>query len=302
MNAPAVQGERAATPIALFVYRRADHAQRALQALKACAGFDPARLWVFSDGPKSAAQAGDVEAVRRMVKAEIPGATVVEQPQNMGLARSITTGIARLLADHDRVIVLEDDLLAASDFLAWMDAALDHYQEDAQVMQVSGHMFGVDIGPDPVLLPFITTWGWGTWRRAWQQFDPSLTGADELVEDRTLRKQFDIDGAYPYSRMLREQLAGRVDSWGVIWNWSVFSKKGLVVYPPKSRIRNVGMDGAGTHGSRGASQKLFDGRAADAPMMPVRFPSPALSPKALSRVASALRFEQYAKLVRRFLP
>jgi hypothetical protein len=296
-----MQPESSATPIALFVFRREGHARRALQALKSCKGFDESRLWVFSDGPKSADQIDQVEAVRQLVRAEVPGAYIVEQAQNQGLARSIISGVAELLTKSDRVIVLEDDLLVSDDFLVWMDAALDRYADENRVMQVSGHMFGVDVGPDPVLLPFISTWGWGTWRRAWVHFDPALNGADALGADRALRRKFDVGGSYPYSRMLREQLAGRIDSWGVVWNWSVFANKGLVVYPPKSRIRNVGMDGAGTHGSRGASQKLFDGRAAAEHLMPVSFPSPEPSTKAFAKVASALRFEQYAKLVRRFL-
>ncbi len=291
-----------AAPIALFVFRRADLARNAIHALKACDGFDPARLWVFSDGPKHQNQAADVEAVRHVVREEVPEAHIIEQAQNQGLARSIIAGVNLILDQSERVIVLEDDLIVAKDFLTWMDSALAQYADDDQVMQISGHMFGVDVGPDPVFLPFISTWGWASWRRAWTHFDPELPGADALDRDRSLRRRFDVNGAYPYSKMMRDQLAGKVDSWGIVWNWSVFHRSGLVLYPPVSRVRNAGMDGRGTHGSRGASQKLFDGRAADEPMPRATFPRAELSTTALRKIASALRFEQLAKLIRRFLP
>jgi hypothetical protein len=54
--------------------------------------------------------------------------------------------------------------------------------------------------------------------------------------------------------MLEQQRAGRLDSWGVIWNLSVFAKDGLVLCPRQSLVSNVGFDGTGTHtvGSGGA--------------------------------------------------
>jgi hypothetical protein len=50
--------------------------------------------------------------------------------------------------------------------------------------------------------------------------------------------------------MLKKQMAGKIDSWAVRWYWSVFKRGGLVLYPPESLIRNIGLDGSGTHGWR----------------------------------------------------
>jgi hypothetical protein len=50
--------------------------------------------------------------------------------------------------------------------------------------------------------------------------------------------------------MLNNQMMGHIDSWAIRWYWSVFRRNGLVLYPPASLIRNIGLDGSGTHGSR----------------------------------------------------
>jgi hypothetical protein len=99
-----------------------------------------------------------------------------------------------------------------------------------------------------LFLPIISTWGWGTWQRAWKAFDPRATGWEQLSSDRRLRRQFNFGGIYDYSVMLERQMRGAIDSWGIRWYWSVFRHNGLCCYPPQSFVCNTGMDGSGTHG------------------------------------------------------
>lgn len=39
-------------PIALFVYRRADHTRKTLEALVQCQGYSESKVYVFCDGAK----------------------------------------------------------------------------------------------------------------------------------------------------------------------------------------------------------------------------------------------------------
>jgi len=47
--------------------------------------------------------------------------------------------------------------------------------------------------------------------------------------------------------MLRDQIAGRNDSWAVRWHASCFLAGRLTLYPGKSLVSNVGLDGSGEH-------------------------------------------------------
>ena len=51
-------------PIALFTYNRLAHTRRTIEALQKNEFAAQTELYVFSDGPKAAADAPEVEAVR----------------------------------------------------------------------------------------------------------------------------------------------------------------------------------------------------------------------------------------------
>jgi len=258
-----VQGSRALyAPIALFVYNRPEHTRRVLSFLQACEGFGQSPLYVFCDGARNAAAAGKVEAVRQIVH-DMVGchATIVESESNRGLANSIISGVNRLCDEYGKAIVVEDDLMLAEGFLTYMNAALNRYEHDASVMQVSGYMFDIPEfrGLDTAMfLPFTTSWGWGVWKRAWDCFDEQAAGWERLRSDSNLCKAFNLGGAYDYCAMLHRQMAGEIDSWAIRWYWSVFNHHGHIAYPPRSYVRNTGFDGYGTHGGQFARTILKD--------------------------------------------
>ena len=238
-------------PIALFVYNRPDHAGRVLDDLSHCRRIEECSLHVFCDGPRDAEDRARVAATQRTVRDRLParGATIIERNENLGLANSIIQGVTELCAEHGRAIVVEDDLRLSPDFLDFMLGSLDRYQQAEGVYQISGYMFPVSHPPRPdsFFLPLTTTWGWATWARAWRVLDVNPTDADEQLADEALRHRFDLDGSYPYSRMLLDRLSGRNDSWGILWAWSVFRAGGLALHPRRSLVHNAGFDGSGTH-------------------------------------------------------
>ena len=196
---------------------------------------------------------------------------VVARERNLGLSASIVSGVGALCRDHGRAIVLEDDLLTAPGFLRFMNDTLARYADDSRVMQVSGYMFPVapDESNRAAFLPLISCWGWGTWQRAWDAYDPDMKGYFTLEADRALRRRFNLDGAYNYFAMLRQQRAGKIDSWGVRWLLSVFMRNGLVLYPPQTLVENIGFDGSGTHGvSLGESERGIEASSPPVPGAP----------------------------------
>jgi len=244
-------------PIALFVYNRPTHTRQTVDALQKNALSKDSDLFVFSDGAKSELQAEAVCEVRQFIH-QIEGfrsVTIVERGINFGLARSVIDGVTSLVNEHGRIIVLEDDLVVTAHFLDFMNRALDKYENEQQVIQVSGYMFPikVNIKEDALLLPLTTSWGWATWKRAWQLFDIDAKGYAQVKADLVLRKRFNLDGWYDYFSMLEDQLAGRVDSWAIRWYLATFLFQGLTLYPRQSLILNAGFDGSGTHGTTSGS-------------------------------------------------
>jgi len=242
------------SPIALFVYNRPEHTRRAIESLIQCPEFADSLLYVFCDGAKRQEDIDRVMQTRDVVRSLVGAkAEIIEAAKNQGLANSIISGVTRLCNTYKRVIVLEDDLVVMPEFLAFLNAALEKYQNEPSVMQVSGHMFPVPEfinRTEALFLPFTTSWGWGTWKRAWDCFDPEASGWEVLQTDREMRSRFNLDGNFDYFNMLKRQMCGRIDSWAIRWYWSVFKMKGCVLFPPTTYVSNIGFDGSGTHGSR----------------------------------------------------
>lgn len=238
-------------PIAFFVYKRPEHTLRALSSLAQCHLAQESKLYIFCDGIKSPSDRDRVMEARTVVKSQqwCGEVEILEREKNIGLAKSIIAGVTELSNQYGKVIVLEDDLLLHPQFLEYMNHALERYQNEERVMQISGHMFPADFScdTDSFFLPSITTWGWGTWQRAWQHLDPKLTGYDLLKKNRKLRYQFDLNNSYFYFELLEDLIAGKIDAWGIMWYLSVFMQEGLTLFPRYSLVDNIGRDGSGTH-------------------------------------------------------
>lgn len=240
-------------PVALFCFNRPDHLRRAIKSLQRCEGYAQHRIIVFGDAARTPEDAERVAATRS-VAVELLGrdAELRFAEENRGLSRSIIDGVSEILQRHGRVIVVEDDLLLGTGFLRYLNDALSFYADDPRVYQISGHAFEAPTfahRSESLLLPLTTTWGWGTWSRAWQTFDPQAEGWQQLAKDRALRGRFNLNGSYDYAGMLENQMKGRLNSWGIRWYWSVFKLGGLSCFPPRSLVANLGFDGTGTHGS-----------------------------------------------------
>lgn len=243
------------SPVALFAFRRADHLRRTMDALSANPEASATDLIAFSDGPRDDRDKAGVAAVRSVLR-DVRGfrsVRVVEASGNLGLSRAIVTGVTQVLAERGRVIVLEDDLVTAPCFLRFMNEALCHYADVDRVAGIHGYVYPAgEPLPPAFFLRGADCWGWATWDRAWKLYEP-----DGTVLLRELRRQkfahaFDFGGAYPYTRMLRSQIAGRNDSWAVRWYASAFLADRLTLYPGVSLVQNIGNDASGTHGGSSA--------------------------------------------------
>lgn len=238
-------------PIALFVYNRPDHTRRTIDALARNVGAEASDLFVFSDAPRSVAAEAAVAEVRALLRTVtgFRSVEIVERHENWGLRRSIVDGVTRLCDARGDVIVVEDDLVTSPWFLDYMNAALDRYRDEPRVMQVAGHMFPIESrsATDATFLSFTSSWGWSTWKRAWDFFDPAASGYASLRDDAKRRRSFDLNDSYPFFAMLEDAIAGRIDSWAIRWYLSVFDRDGLVLFPRESLVENLGFDGTGLH-------------------------------------------------------
>lgn len=237
-------------PVVVFAYTRSDHLQRTIDSLRANPEAADTDVIIYSDAAAKAAHAPHVEAVRAFVDRLTGFRSVrrVDRTSNYGLARSIIEGVTEVLAEHERAIVLEDDLLLSPYFLRYMNQALARYEHEPRVASIHGYCYPVhDELPQTFFLKGADCWGWATWSRAWAHFEPDGAKLLQELRARKLTRRFDFDGHYPYTQMLQDQVLGLNSSWAIRWHASCFLKGMLTLFPGRSLVENIGNDGSGTH-------------------------------------------------------
>ena len=237
-------------PIALFVFARPEHTRRTVDSLKQNYLAHQSELFIFSDAEKSEAQEELVCEVRQYIR-QIEGfksVTIVERETNFGLANSIIEGVTSIVNKQGRVIVLEDDLITSPYFLTYMNDALEKYSNDDRVASIHGYLLPCNKSlPDAFFLPGADCWGWATWRRGWEHFNPSGQSLLDNLKRGKLTHTFDYNGTAPFLKILEDQIEGRNNSWAIRWHTSVFLAGKLTLYPGRSLVHNIGHDSSGNH-------------------------------------------------------
>jgi GR25 family glycosyltransferase involved in LPS biosynthesis len=237
-------------PIALFVYKRLWHTQKTVESLIKNHMAGESELFIFADGAKSFEDEKKVSEVREFIK-DIKGfknVTIIERGKNLGLANSIIDGVNTVINRFGRIIVLEDDMVLSKYFLKYMNDALDLYEKEENVISIHGYIYPVSGKlPETFFLKGADCWGWGTWKRAWELFEPDAQVLLNKIEKNKLEFEFDHNGTTNNLRMLKRQIKGAVDSWAIRWHASAFLENKFTLYPDRSLLNNIGADGEGTH-------------------------------------------------------
>ncbi len=265
-------------PIAMFVYNRQDNTQKTIEHLLANTLAPDTDLFVFSDGgkdEKSWKLVNEVRTYLHKIKAEIEishalrSMTIIERPENIYLERNITEGIAQIFQDHDRIIVLEDDIVTSPYYLQYMNDAFEMYKDVPKVMHVAGFT-NLDLSPlspqggtpsgeqsnttrqhaplggrgASYFTPHPSGWGWGTWRDRWQQHFIHFKTREEALQGMTLEDQNAIQygGVFPCLKSLDKNPI----PWDICWEIAIYKAGGLCLTPYHTLVRNIGLKN-GTH-------------------------------------------------------
>lgn len=265
-------------PVALFVFNRPDLLANAVFSLlknRLCADTE---LYVFSDAPRAHRpdDVATVATVRDFVRhiKEFREIHVDYRETNIGVRMNVRRGIDSVLRHHDRVIVLEDDLLYAPNFLDYMNGALDLYRDQPRVWCVNGCSLSPKRLPIPATWPFDAyflprnnSYGWGIWKDRWEMVDFDLKRQTRAVRSREAREKVDTAGD-DLRPMLRDAALGRIDSWAVPFSVSLALKGGLCITPVRSFVAYQ-PNAAGIHVSAD-DERVAD--YLDNPKWPLRFP------------------------------
>lgn len=238
-------------PIVLFTFKRLDTLEQTIEALRKNKESIHSELYIYSDMSKSLADAGKIDEVRRYIRT-IDGfkrVYITEREINYGLARSVIEGVTEIINQYGKVIVLEDDLITSTNFLAFMNNGLEYYEDSDQIFSIAGHTSPIRLKNDCDDVYFTqraSSWGWATWKDRWTNIQWDVPYYQSFKKDRVAKRSFNKMGS-DLSRMLCRQMSGQLDSWAVRWCFHQFQTKQYTVYPTISKVVNIGTGSAATH-------------------------------------------------------
>ena len=213
------------------------------------------RLYVYSDGPLVDAPSRDLQEiiqVRELIRERRWCGEVVvkESDTNRGLADSILSGVSEVFEQHDRAIVLEDDIVVSPGFLEYMNSALHLYKDAERVWHVSSYLPAISlkgICRESLFLSFMSCWGWATWADRWSQLQRDPTTLLEQIKGSGRLEEFDLGSHRLFSGQLSANISGEISTWAILWYATIFRQNGLCLYPKGSLVKNIGRDGSGTN-------------------------------------------------------
>jgi hypothetical protein len=238
------------SPIIIFTYNRLDHLDALIRSLKKNILFEKSKVIVYSDGPKNLIDVDRIKKIRIYLKKNLisNNSDIIERTVNLGLSKNVIGGISQAFKTYDQLVILEDDLEVSPFFLNYMNDALNLYSSAENVSSISGYMYPIDsknFSSDYFFLKLVESWGWGTWKRAWNNFETDSIKLKNEIDKRKLVKEFNFSSGISYYEMLKSNINGLNDSWAVRWYASTFLKNMNTLFPSKSFVKNTGVDDSG---------------------------------------------------------
>lgn len=230
-------------PIALFAYARPEHLLQTLEGLKRN---KVPLIYAFCDGPRDNTIADQVRHVRRILK-NIDWARIIitEREINLGLGKSIRSGVTEVLTNHEKVIVIEDDIVLRPGAYKYACDALNFFDNNKEIMSVS-------MWNHPVFVPkskktgFFSKrfmcWGWGTYSWAWKLYK----GSPKEIYNECINQGIN---ALEWGKDIKWQvdMSEKRNLWYVGFALTHMLYNKLTYYPYEKLTLNFGKDSSGVN-------------------------------------------------------
>ena len=232
-------------PICLFTYCRLSETKQTVYALQNNFLATESDLIVFSDGGKDEPSWSKVRILREYLHTirGFKSIQIIESNTNKGLASSVINGITKVLDEYERIIVIEDDLLTAPNFLDYMNQALEFYENSDSIISISGFSYSSDflkkLNYDVTFGYRPSSWGWATWRNRWSKIDWEIKDYSKFKRNIYQRIKFNRGGS-DLSYMLSKQMNNKINSWAIRFCYNAYKLNMLDVIPVYSLVQNIG--------------------------------------------------------------
>lgn len=243
-------------PILIIGYNRPDLLRKSIETLS---GLEISNIYFYLDGPK-VYNDFDLEQVLKCQKliiefSKTKGCKYLFNDKNLGCRIAVSSAISWAFKYENKLIILEDDLIFSYDALTFIANNLLKYENLKNILTVTAHsrikfktLESMQYGESLYFTKYNDSWGWGTWRDRWEQYDSDLFRKNRLNYLKLFKAtNFNIiETLYLIINFYMEKLY-LVDTWDFQLTYLSILNNYKNIAPTKNLIKNIGFDSRATH-------------------------------------------------------
>lgn len=248
------------TPVIFAIFNNPDTTAKVFERIRKAR---PPKLFIYADGSRED-KIGEAEACNKC--REIVSDSKIDwdcevhrnfADKNMGLKSRMVSGISWAFEHVEEAIILEDDCLPSMSFFRFCQELLEKYRYDMRVTSISGSHNDMEICKESyVFSNRFRCWGWATWKRSWERFDPDMKFFEECKKENLLKSLIPAQRYIEYMNTLQTYCGKNSTSWSIPFAFSMMMNHGLCIIPKINMIRNIGFWENATH-----TKNIFDKNA-----------------------------------------
>lgn len=242
-------------PVLLIFFNREDEVQQVVDAVR---NYAPEKIYLASDGGRTAREHQKVLQIRRKVKESIDWDCQLNclfSDKNLGCQWGPVEAVNWVFEKEDRCIILEDDCVPEHSFFGYCEQLLGRYADNERVWMISGENYLEDdsmFGKADYTFSLRTeTWGWATWKRAWEKCDFRLQAWPVYKREKVLSHMYYMKyyDELAYMTKQLDNIYRQKDRsiWDYQWRFHMAINGGLCIIPRRNLITNIGWGEAATH-------------------------------------------------------
>lgn len=256
------------TPILLILFNRPETTRKTFEVISRVR---PQYLYIAGDGPRPD-RPSDFELcmTARSVIKQIDWPCELHtlfRDENRGCGHGPAEAITWFFEQVEEGIILEDDCLPHEDFFYYCKDLLELYRTNPKISFIGGTNFQDGLHHSDASYYFSAgnqgTWGWASWKRAWNGYDYYLTDLDFKTFNKALKYYFNDNRQIKYwcnifTKVKIDQFGN--SCWDYQFYFNVWRSGALAVIPNVNLVTNIGFDNDATH-TYNSSHSLANNRS-----------------------------------------
>lgn len=258
-------------PVLFVIFNRPDITYQVFDQIKK---IKPKYLFIAADGPRNNIET-DIDQCKK-TRAIIESINwpcelkLLFRNENLGCGLAVCSAISWFFENVEQGIILEDDCFPDLSFFPFCGELLTKYKDDQNIYLISGTNFqnGILRGNGSYYFSnYPITWGWASWRRAWQHFNHEASDFTQSFSSGAIDHAFQSKTEKKFwKNLIRIANNKKHNIWDHQWFYAIWKNKGISITPNVNLIINLGFRKDAVHNA------LHDSKREPAKVKSIQFP------------------------------